>query len=218
MQNLQRIKVNAATKPILKEVAMKDFVINIEEIKRRARQHLECGAVTKGYAAGRETTINLLNEALATEIVCVMRYKLHHQMAKGLNSEPVAKEFAEHAREEQEHVDMIAKRISQLNGEPNFNPEGLVERAHSEYVRCDDLVEMIRENLVAERIVIDIYGEMIRFFGNDDPTTRRMLEHILRNEEEHAEDLSNLLPEFDADMRAANVFAARVPAMSTEIQ
>lgn len=173
---------------------MGPFEMNVEEIRKRAREHIENGAVTPGYACDLDTTLRLLNEALATEIVCVLRYHLHYQMASGLNSESVAEEFLEHAREEQEHVELIATRISQLNGEPDFNPRTLKDRSKTDYVRCEDLVEMIKENLVAERIVIEIYGEMIRFFGENDPTTRRMLEHILRQEEEHAEELKNLLP------------------------
>ena len=173
---------------------MGQFTIDVQQIKNRARQHIEMGAVTSAYGCDLDTALKLLNEALATEIVCVMRYKLHYQMASGLNSESIANEFQEHAREEQDHVDRIATRISQLNGEPNFNPEGLAERAQTDYVRCESLTEMIQENLIAERIVIDIYNEMIRFFGESDPTTRRLLEHILREEEEHAEDLKNLLP------------------------
>ena len=173
---------------------MTQFIMNVEEIRKRARQHIEDGAVTTGYGCDIETSLRLLNEALATEIVCVLRYQLHFQMACGLESQSVAEEFLEHAHEEQKHVDMIAARIAQLNGEPNFNPAGLKERSKTDYVRCENLLDMIKENLIAERIVIDIYTEMIRFFGEGDPTTRRMLEHILREEEEHAEDLKNLLP------------------------
>jgi bacterioferritin len=173
---------------------MGQFVIDVQKIKTRARQHIEKGAVTPAYGCDLDTALKLLNEALATEIVCVLRYKLHHEMASGLNSESVAQEFLEHANEEQDHVDRIAKRISQLNGEPNFNPVGLSDRAQTDYVRCESLIDMIKENLIAERIVIDIYNEMIRFFGDADPTTRRMLEHILREEEEHADELANFLP------------------------
>lgn len=171
-----------------------EFVLDIERIRERAKQHLENGAVTPGYGCELTTALKLLNDALATEIVCVLRYSLHYQMASGLSSESVAGEFLEHAREEQRHADMIAARIAQLNGEPNFDPAGLKARAKTDYVRCDNLVDMIRENLIAERIVIDIYNGMISFFGRGDPTTRRMLEHILREEEEHAEELRDLLP------------------------
>jgi bacterioferritin len=169
------------------------FVADIEEIRRRARQHIENGAVTDGYRGDRETVLRLLNEALATELVCVLRYKRHYYMASGLNSESVRAEFQEHAQEEQEHADMIAERITQLDGEPNFNPEGLLTRSHSEYVEGSNLVDMIREDLVAERIAIDSYGEMIRYIGDKDPTSRRVLEKILAKEEEHADDMKTLI-------------------------
>jgi bacterioferritin len=149
--------------------------------------------VTEGYSADRETVIKLLNEALATEIVCVLRYKRHYFMASGINAESVAAEFLQHANEEQGHADQIAQRIVQLGGEPNFSPEGLLMRSHAEYVEGDSLVDMIREDLVAERIAIDSYRELIAYVGNDDPTTRRMMEGILAMEEEHAEDLVSLL-------------------------
>jgi bacterioferritin len=170
-----------------------DFVTDVEAIRRRARQHIEEGAVTENYKADRETVVKLLNDALATEIVCVLRYKYHWFMAKGINSEPVAQEFMEHAAEEQEHADRIAVRITQLGGAPNLNPDGLLSRSHSQYVEGKGLVDMIKEDLVAERIAIDSYGEMIRYIGDKDPTTRRLLEDILANEEEHADELSNLL-------------------------
>lgn len=170
------------------------FVMDVEKIKKRAREHIDQGAVTPSYGCDLETSLKLLNEALATEIVCVLRYKLHYQMAEGLSSKSVANEFLEHAQEEQEHVDLIAARIAQLNGEPNFDPKGLSERSKTDYIRQDTLEGMIKENLVAERIVIDIYSEMIRYFGDGDPTSRRLMEHILREEEEHAEELKNLLP------------------------
>ena len=153
------------------------------------------GAVTPGYKANRETVIKLLNEALATEIVCVLRYKRHHFMASGLNAQSVAQEFLQHANEEQTHADRIARRIVQIGGAPNFSPEGLVTRSHSEYVEGVTLIGMIEEDLIAERVAIDSYREMIGYLGNDDSTTRRTLEEILANEEEHAEDLSSLLKE-----------------------
>src|SRR6266851_1020775 len=162
------------------------FVADIEEIRKRARQHILDGAVTGGYKGDRQTVIKVLNEALATEIVCVLRYKRHHYTAKGIHAQAVAQEFLEHANEEQGHADSIAERIIQLNGEPNLNPEGLLMRSHSEYVEGETLVDMIKEDLVAERIAIESYSEMIRFFGNDDPTTRRLMEEILAKEEEHA--------------------------------
>jgi len=170
-----------------------DFVTDVEAIRRRARQHIEEGAVIENYKANRETVIKLLNDALATEIVCVLRYKRHWFMAKGINSEPVAQEFMEHAAEEQEHADMICVRITQLGGEPNLNPEGLLARSHSQYVEGKNLIDMIKEDLVAERIAIESYGDMIRYIGDKDTTTRRMLEEILAKEEEHADELSNLL-------------------------
>jgi bacterioferritin len=169
------------------------FFTDLKTIRARARMHMEHGAVTAGYAADRQQVIKLLNEALATEIVCVLRYKYHHYMATGIHSRSVAAEFLEHADEEQAHADRIAERITQLGGAPNFAPEGLAARAHAEYVEGTDLVDMIREDLVAERIAIETYSEMIRYIGDGDPTTRRMLEAILAQEEEHAEDMSTLL-------------------------
>ena len=169
------------------------FVANIEEIRRRARQHIEQGAITQGYKADRETVVRVLNEALATELVCVLRYKRHYYMASGINAESVRGEFLEHANEEQEHADKIAERITQLDGEPNFNPAGLLDRSHSQYVEGTSLVDMIREDLVAERIAIDTYSEIIRYLGDNDPTSRRVMEEILGKEEEHAEELKNLI-------------------------
>jgi bacterioferritin len=171
----------------------KSFLSDIQELRRRARKHIEDGAVTEGYKADRTTVIKLLNEALATEIVCVLRYKRHFYMAEGINADPVAQEFLQHANEEQQHADLIAARITQLGGEPNFNPDGLSTRSHSEYVEGNSLLDMVREDLVAERVAIDSYGEMIRYMGDKDPTTRRMLEGILAMEEEHADDLSSIL-------------------------
>lgn len=171
----------------------KPFLTDIETIRRRAREHIEQGAVTAGYSADRETVIKLLNEALATEIVCVLRYKYHYYMASGIHAKSVAAEFLEHAGEEQEHADRIAERITQLDGTPNFSPEGLLSRSHSEYVEGRDLIEMIKEDLVAERIAIDSYREMIDYIGDRDTTTKRMLEHVLAQEEEHADDMKDLL-------------------------
>lgn len=169
------------------------FLSDIQALRERARQHIEDGAVTAGYQADRKTVIKLLNAALATELVCILRYKRHHFMASGINAEAVAAEFLLHANEEQGHADLIAARIVQLKGEPDFNPEGLATRSHAEYIEGDDLQDMIREDLVAERIAIDSYGEMIRYIGDQDVTTRRMLEGILAMEEEHADDLASLL-------------------------
>ncbi|HEY0765055.1 MAG TPA: ferritin-like domain-containing protein [Pyrinomonadaceae bacterium] len=174
-------------------MADKPFLTDIKTLRDRARQHIENGAVTEGYSADRETVVKLLNEALATEIVCVLRYRRHHFMASGINAESVAAEFLQHSIEEQGHADQLAQRIVQLKGEPNFNPEGLLTRSHAEYQEGATLIDMIKEDLVAERIAIDSYREMIAYFGNDDPTSRRMMEGILAMEEEHADDLVNLL-------------------------
>ena len=172
-----------------------EFFTDIKTLRDRARQHIEKGAVTEGYKADLETVIRLLNDALATEIICVLRYKRHHYMATGIHAQPVAAEFLQHANEEQMHADQIAARIVQLGGAPNFSPEGLTTRSHAEYVEGDTLLDMIREDLVAERVAIDSYREMITWFGNADSTTRRMLEGILAMEEEHADDLVSLLEE-----------------------
>jgi len=169
------------------------FLTDIKTLRARARMHIEQGAITEGYQADREVVIKILNEALATELVCILRYKRHYFMASGINADSVAQEFLQHATEEQGHADLIATRIVQLKGEPNFNPEGLAMRSHAEYVEGDSLLDMIKEDLVAERIAIDSYGEMIRYLGENDVTTRRMLEGILAMEEEHADDLSSLL-------------------------
>jgi len=184
-----------ADQPGVKAVPDKPFLTDIKTLRERARRHIDQGAVTEGYSADRETVIKLLNEALATEIVCVLRYRRHHFMASGINAESVAAEFLQHANEEQGHADLIAARIVQLGGAPNFSPEGLLTRSHAEYVEGDTLTDMIKEDLVAERIAIDSYREMITYVGNDDPTTRRMMEGILAMEEEHAEDLVSLLQE-----------------------
>src|SRR5881398_3757697 len=174
-------------------MADKPFLTDIKTLRERARKHIENGAVTEGYKADRETVVKLLNEALATEIVCVLRYKRHYFMASGIHAEGVAAEFLQHANEEQAHADQIAHRIVQLKGEPNLNPEGLLTRSHAEYVEGETLTDMIKEDLVAERIAIDSYREIIQYLGNDDPTSRRLMETILAVEEEHADDLVNLL-------------------------
>ncbi len=173
--------------------ANRPFLSDIQTLRERARQHMEKGAVTEGYRADRETVVRILNEALATEIVCVLRYKRHYFMAAGIHAQAVAQEFLEHANEEQQHADQIAKRIVQLGGEPNFSPDGLASRSHSEYVEGTTLIDMLKEDLVAERIAIESYGEIVRYLGNDDPTTRRLMESILAVEEEHADDLKTLL-------------------------
>lgn len=172
---------------------MPHFVRDIQEIRQRAIHKMEDGAVTESYKGDVNKTIEILNEALATEIVCVLRYKHHYYMAAGLNSQAVKDEFLQHANEEQKHADRIAERIVQLNGNPNFSPEGILTRAHSEYQEGDSLVEMIKEDLVAERIAIESYSEMIRYLGNNDPSSRQMMEEILANEEEHAEEMKSLL-------------------------
>jgi bacterioferritin len=178
---------NTATDP------KKPFLTDIAELRRRAREHIEKGAVTAAYKGDLKVVIDLLNQALATEIVCVLRYKRHYFMARGIAADSIADEFQEHAKEEQEHADEIAARITQLGGEPDFNPQGLVMRSHAEYMPGNDLYDMIQEDLIAERIAIESYSEMIRYIGGDDMTTRRMLERILAVEEEHAEDMKSLL-------------------------
>ncbi|HEY4642846.1 MAG TPA: ferritin-like domain-containing protein [Thermoanaerobaculia bacterium] len=179
----------------------KPFLTDVTELRRRARQHIETGAVTDGYRADRETVIKLLNEALATEIVCVLRYKRHYFMAQGIHSDPIATEFLTHANEEQGHADQLAGRIVQLGGSPNFSPEGLLSRSHSEYVEGQNLIEMIKEDLIAERVAIDSYTDMIRYVGDNDITTRRLLEGILAVEEEHADDLVSFLADIDKDWK-----------------
>ena len=176
-------------------MADQPFLTDIQTLRRRARQHMDQGAVTPGYGADRDTVVKLLNEALATELVCVLRYKRHFFMASGINAQSVAAEFLQHANEEQVHADQIAQRIVQLGGAPNFSPDGLASRSHAEYVEGENLLDMIREDLVAERIAIDSYREMIAYLGTKDSTTRRMLEGILAMEEEHADDLVGLLEE-----------------------
>ena len=169
------------------------FLTDIKELQRRAREHVEKGAVTPAYRGDVQTAVKLLNEALATEIVCILRYRRHYYMASGIHSQSVADEFLEHANQEQEHSDKIAQRIRQLGGAPDFNPEGLLSRSHAQYAEGSSLLDMIKENLIAERIAVDHYRELIRYFGNDDPGTRTMLEGILLVEEEHANDMHDLL-------------------------
>lgn len=169
------------------------FLTDVKTLRERARKHIERGAVTEGYQADRETVINLLNEALATEIVCTLRYKRHYYMADGLNASIAAAEFLEHAQQEQQHADWLAERIVQLGGAPNFSPEGLQSRSHAEYVEGDTLKEMVMEDLIAERIAIDSYREMAAYLSDKDPTTRRIFEEILAQEEEHADDMASIL-------------------------
>lgn len=181
----------AKDKPVDKSAS--GFLSDIATLRARARQHIEDGAVTENYDADRETVLKLLNEALATELVCVLRYRRHHFTAKGIHAEPIAAEFKVHADEEQAHADRIAARIVQLGGSPDFSPDSLSARSHSEYVEGNSLQDMIRENLIAERIAIESYREMVQYLGDRDPTTRRMLEEILSVEEEHADELADML-------------------------
>jgi len=173
------------------------FLTDIKELQRRAREHVEKGAVTPNYRGDVETAIKLLNEALATEIVCILRYRRHYFMASGIHSQAVADEFMEHSQQEQEHADKIAERIRQLGGAPDFNPEGLLTRSHAQYAEGSSLLDMIKENLIAERIAIESYMEMIRYFGDKDPTSRRLMEAVLEQEEEHADDMATLLESLD---------------------
>jgi bacterioferritin len=172
---------------------MDKFVADIKKIRESARKHMDQGAVTEGYKADREQVVKVLNEVLATELVCVMRYKRHYYMAQGIYADSVKQEFLEHANDEQQHADWVAERITQLGGEPNFSPEGLATRAHSEYVEGKSLVDMIKEDLVAERIAVQTYSEIIRWVGDGDPTTKILIEEINKKEEEHANDMLDLL-------------------------
>ncbi|HTW36005.1 MAG TPA: ferritin-like domain-containing protein [Rhizomicrobium sp.] len=176
---------------------MGQFVSDIKDIRKRARQHMSRGAVTDGYKADREQVIKVLNEVLATEIVCTLRYKRHYYMAEGFSSEAVKQEFLEHAGDEQMHADMVAERITQLGGEPDFNPQTLTTRSHAEYVEGATLKSMVEEDLVAERIAVETYSEIARWLGTDDPTSRRLIETLLQKEEEHAEDMVTLLGRLD---------------------
>ncbi|MDT3671130.1 MAG: ferritin-like domain-containing protein [Aromatoleum sp.] len=166
---------------------------DVRTLRERARRHIEEGALTENYSADRETILRLLNEALATEIVCTLRYKRHYFTAKGLASAGIADEFLEHAHEEEEHADLFAERISQLGGEPDFSPDTLTTRSHAEYIPGESLIEMIKEDLVAERIAIESYRESIQYIGTSDPTTRRLFESVLAVEEEHADELLSLI-------------------------
>jgi bacterioferritin len=174
---------------------MTDFLTDVKIRRQRARQHIEDGAITDAYGADRERVVAVLNEVLATELVCVLRYKRHYYMASGPNATAVAQEFLQHANEEMMHADQVAARITQLRGEPNFSPDGLHSRAHSEYVEGHGLLDMVKEDLVAERVAVATYQEIIRWLGDQDPTTTEMLKAILAVEEEHAEDLLTTLQE-----------------------
>ena len=180
----------------------KPFLTDVKTLRKRARQHIEEGAVTSSYGGDTKAAIKVLNDALATEIVCVLRYKRHYFMAKGIHAAPVAAEFLEHANDEQAHADRIAERIVQLGGAPNLSPDGLLTRSHTEYLEAnDDLVEMIKENLVAERIAVDSYREIATYFAAFDSTTRKMIEEIQAEEEEHADDLADLLQGMAKDIK-----------------
>jgi bacterioferritin len=172
---------------------MSEFMTDIDEIRRRAREHIDQGPITEAYGADRERVIDVLNTVLATELVCVLRYKRHYYTAKGIDAAPAAAEFLQHATEEQGHADQVALRITQLQGSPNFDPDGLATRSHAQYDASEALVDMIREDLVAERIAIQSYNEIARWLGEKDPTTRNLIESILAVEEEHADDLLSLL-------------------------
>jgi len=177
---------------------MQEFLTDVETLRKRARENIERGPVTDTYGADRERVIAVLNDVLATETVCVLRYKRHYFTAQGINAGPVADEFLQHANEEQGHADSVAARIVQLGGEPDFSPDGLATRSHSEYDASTDLLTMVREDLVAERVAVESYQEIIRWIGDGDPTTRRLMESILEVEEEHAEDLLSILQDMNA--------------------
>jgi bacterioferritin len=172
---------------------MAGFAVDLDHLRRNARAHIEEGPITEAYGADRDRVVAVLNEVLATELVCVLRYKRHYYMADGLESAPVAQEFLQHANEEQGHADRIAQRIVQLQGAPDFNPATLVARSHAEYIEGSDLVDMIKEDLVAERVAVASYQEIIRWLDDADPTTRRLMEDILVVEEEHADELVTFL-------------------------
>jgi bacterioferritin len=179
----------------------KKDLTDVPTLRKRARQHIEEGAVTSGYGADREAVLKLLNDALATEIVCVLRYRRHHFMARGIHSKGVAEEFLAHSNEEQGHADQLAERIVQLGGEPDFSPQSLARRSHAEYVAGTTLIEMIKEDLIAERIAIDSYREFVQYLGDRDPTTQRLLKSILAVEEAHADELADLLQDVPASLR-----------------
>ena len=177
---------------------MAEFLSDVEELRKRARQNIEQGPITDAYGADRKRVIEVLNGVLATELVCVLRYKRHYYTAQGINAGPVADEFLQHANEEQGHADSVAQRIVQLGGDPDFSPEGLATRSHSQYDASHNLLDMVREDLVAERVAVASYQEIIRWLANDDPTSRRLMEEILAVEEEHAEDLLSILQDIKA--------------------
>ena len=175
---------------------MGEFLTDVQTLRQRARQQIEQGPITDAYGADRQRVIQVLNEALATELVCILRYKRHYFTAQGMQASAAAAEFLQHANEEQLHADQLATRITQLQGEPDFDPDTLTARSHAEYVAGSSLIEMVKEDLIAERVAIESYSEIIRWLGNDDPTTRRLMEEILATEEEHADDMLQLLNDF----------------------
>lgn len=183
------------------------FLSDIQAIRKRAREQILCGAVTQDYAGDVEQACKILNQALATEIVCTLRYTAHYFLAEGIHAEAVKEEFKEHADEEREHAELIAARIKQLGGKPNFNPQGILTRSHAEFIEGETLVDMIREDLIAERIAVETYREIIQYFGEKDPTSRRLMESILEKEEEHADELSDLLKTLDPSKAGASAAA-----------
>ncbi len=180
----------------------KATMTDVKTLRMQARNHIEQGAVTAGYSADRDQVLKLLNEALATELVCVLRYRRHHFMARGIDAKSIADEFLIHSNEEQGHADQLAGRIVQLGGEPDFAPDGLSARSHAEYIAGTTLVDMIKEDLVAERIAIDSYRELVQYLGHDDPTTSQLLKGILAVEEQHADELADLLADVTTSGKA----------------
>ncbi len=190
---------------------MNNFQTDLEAIRRRARERMSDGAVTAAYKADRGAVIAVLNEVLATELVCTLRYRSHYFLATGIHAAPVAAEFLEHAADEQGHADRVAQRIVQLGGIPNFDPAGLSERSHAQFVETTDLQDMIREDLVAERVAVETYSEIVRWLGDDDVSSRRMMEDLLAAEEEHADDLASLLASLGPVVRAVGTGPSPVP-------
>lgn len=177
---------------------MADFIEDVKKLREAARKQIDRGAITENYSADLDEVVKILNIALATELICVLRYKNHYYKAKELGAKIAADEFLQHANEEQQHADNLAERITQLGAMPTMDPAYITKHSHAEYIECDNVADMIKENLVAERIAIDSYRQMVRYIGNDDPTTRKLLEDILAMEEEHADDLLDLKAEYGA--------------------
>jgi bacterioferritin len=193
IRSITQKEIAMSNAPVKKDAAGKPFLSDVKTLRERARRNISSGVVTGTYGGDARKTVEILQSVLATELVCVLRYTMHAVTATGISSEGVKAEFAQHAKEEQAHAMSVAERIDQLGGKPNFNPEGLATRSASQYAEGENLVDMIKENLIAERIAVDHYRELIRYFGEDDPTTRVMLEGILSVEEEHATDMHDLL-------------------------